>query len=227
MPKALDMRRTSIISLVLLATSLFPLSPVDAGPVQQIRIAFGEWEGKRFDRDHWVWLGALVFEKTSAGEAPHIVGGVFKGTCERKRRDNGVSISCHGHGGRGSKIESFVMDPVANEATLDVRDRRFRHHVEWTATAEVPFPFQSGSACQEGEGHGGGIVRPAIAEGHVFGRHYRTEPSFRFWNELWVGGEVTQCGLFSQRDMADVLDGGSFTLHRRWFIPSKSARLAI
>lgn len=217
-----------LLSIAVLGVSLLPLTPAHAGPVQQTRIAFGEWAGKHFDRNHWEWFGAFVLEDSSVGESPRVLGGVFRGTCERKKHKDGVSVSCSGSGGgRGTKLESFSMDPAANEATLDVTDPKFHHHVEWAATPEPPYIFESGSSCPAGEGHGGGIVRPAIADGHIYGRHYRTEPSFHFWNELWVGGEVTQCNLFSARDIADVRDGGSFTLHRTWTIPPRSPRLAI
>jgi hypothetical protein len=222
------MRTLRLLSALLVVAALSVPAGALAGPVVTIRIAFGEWEGKHFDRNHWEWLGAFVLEETSVGEAPRVFGGVFRGTCERKKHEDGVSISCEGSGGgRGTKLESFSMDPAASSAVLDVTDPRFRHHVEWTATQEPPFPFESESGCPAGEGHGGGFIRPAIADGKIYGRHYRSEPSFRFWNELWVGAEATQCGLFSAREISDLRDGGTFTLRQTSISPSRTPLLAI
>jgi hypothetical protein len=183
--------------------------------VSQRRTAFAKFTGRRIDRDHWKWYGAIVDEWVPVdGSAATRFGGVFRGTCERTRRSDGTSISCHGRGLRMDEDDSFTMDELASEATLDVRDESGHHRVTWTATDDRPGWFWSESACNAGSGVGAGLVNKAIADGHVFGSHYRTKPSFRHWNALWGGGNVSQCRFLSERDLADLMDGGGFTIHR-------------
>jgi hypothetical protein len=106
---------------------------------------------------------------------------------------------------------------LAREAVLDVRDRWGHHHVEWTATDDVPGLYNSESVCPAGSGYGGGFSRRAVAGGHVYGRDRYSRPSFRHWNGVWSGVNLTQCRFLSDAEIADLKDGGTFTIsfHRR------------
>lgn len=220
------MRRGRLFLIV--ALGLASVAPsVQAGPVEQQRLAFADWKGKQFDRNHWEWFGAVIFEDATVGGRSEIFGGVFKGRCAREKKKDGVHVSCHGSGEGMSKNDTFTMGPAASSAVLDVKDDEFHHHVDWAAkNDETPGFFQSESGCPAGQGHGGGIVRDAIATADIFGRHFESKSGFS-WNMLWEGAHVTQCSPFSLRDIGDVLDGGAFTLHRTWTIPPRSPRLAI
>lgn len=201
------MRVPSIV--LICALSLTSFSPgVHAGPVDEHRLAFADWKGKQFDRNHWQWFGAFVFEN-SGSTGSELVGGVFKGRCVRTP---GQGVSCSGFGNGMSRGDSFAMSPAASDATLDVEDKRFSHRVEWVASNDLPGYFQSESRCSAGGGKGAGIVRHANSKGDVFGRHFESKGTFG-WNMLWSGAHVTQCLPFPRRDINDLLDGGSFTLH--------------
>jgi hypothetical protein len=195
--------------VLICALGLTSLSPgVSAGPVDEQRLAFADWKGKQFDRNHWEWVGAFVYEE-SGPTGSRIFGGVFKGRCTRKP---GHGVSCSASGNGMSPRDTFTMGPAASDATLDVKHKRFNQHVEWAATDEVPSFFQSESGCPAGSGYGGGIVREATSTGDVFGRHFESKSGGFGWNMLWSGAHVTQCMPFSARDINDLLDGGPFTL---------------
>jgi hypothetical protein len=106
------------------------------------------------------------------------------------------------------------METLANEATLDVTNEAGRHHVDWTALEDTPGTFRSFSSCNAGAGVGAGIVRDAVARGRVHGQAFRSQTSAWNFNGLWAGPHASQCEMFSDRDLRDIMDGGSFTIHR-------------
>jgi hypothetical protein len=207
------------LSLLVASTLLVPAAH-GAPSIRQLHLAFAEFNGPKIDRNHWKWYGALVLESVDVTGETKRFGGVFKGTCSRQRGENSTRTTCSGRGAGMSPHDTFTIEPAASAASLDVHNESGHHHVEWVASDDDrPFPFTFESQCNDGVGFGGGIVRLAVADGHVYGHHFRTKPSFAHFNELWSGASVTQCGFLSRRDLRDLLDGGGFSIHRGWAPP--------
>lgn len=200
------------MAVVVMAPSAAPTTLSRQEGVHEERFAIAEWTGKRIDDNSWQWFAALVWESDPIEGEAFRFGGVIKGHCERKERRDGFSVRCMGMGASISKRDSFTVDPLARSAVLDIRDRWGKHHVEWTATDDVPGIFESETVCPAGSGHGAGISRQAVAGGHVYGSDRYSRPSFRTWNAVWTGVKVTQCRFLSDAEIVDLKDGGSFTI---------------
>lgn len=217
--------RRAIVLLTVTACALVVAPAAPAGPldVKQQHLAWADFAGRRLGPNRWEWFGADVFDSVGTlGESMRF-GGIFRGICERHRKDDGVVIKCRGHSGGGlDRHDEFSMDALAASATLEVRDRRWRQRVDWTATPDGPGTYQAESFCPHGMGEGGGIAREAEADAVLYGRHFHSDSTFPNFDVLLSGDMVTQCDILSRRDFTDLTDGGGFTVHRTIRLPSRN-----
>lgn len=214
--------KTVLLTLALLcaapAASARPdLAARLGAPVTRDSLAFADWITPTERRQVFEWHGALVLQSVDPTGGRTRLGGVLRGLCTLRK--NGFACSARGLPLRPR--DTFEMDPEADRAFLEMRRGFKTHFVRWYVYDDVEGlrgtgSYGSESVCDEGQGHGGGIVRPAETRGSVFGRRFVSDrdSEMEFWNMLWSGAQVTQCGSVLMDDLRAVAAGRTIRMFR-------------
>lgn len=208
------MRTFLATSLRLLLAGLVVASlaaPAAGGPnVRHDEEAFADWFVPTGEKNEFKWFGAFVLRSTVlAGDGGWFSGaGFVKGHCTRERTPKYVSISCMGKNFvTGDPETDFEMSPLANEATLRVREEGETHRASWTSPLTNGGLYGYSEYCatykpgeeepeEEGEGQGSGIFNPATATGKFLGQRF-SDPSKARWASLSTAVVVTTCSFRS------------------------------
>ena len=206
-------RRLLLLALcgVLLGTSV----PAASGPVRDDYWAMSWFFVPTEQRDVFEMYAAFVLYGGDVGSAPHTHGGLLTGTCRRQIGPNGSEeMNCRGSGSSIRASDDFKIAPDASKASLRAERKDHEHELRWTATDEPPSTASWAEACTSGQGEGIGLSRLAAVRGRLFDRRLVSKPDDQWQLHFLAHGvTVTQClPGFSRDELADLLDGGGFSV---------------
>jgi len=189
------------IAVVLLA--LLAPAPTGAAPlaVKRQQGADAIWLVATGVKNHFTgyYASAHLDEPDGDGDFSWDSASIGKGRCVREKDKFGTSTSCTFTGwAQGTASDNFTMDPVMEEAELELKRKGETFRVHWTGNDWGL--YQAGEGCissddeEPREGHGGGLLRIARAKGDIFGEHVVSKGTFGAM--LMSGAMVTQCTRF-------------------------------
>lgn len=188
----------SLVALLVLGSLLAPMQS-SAAPigVKREQSADAFWMVPTETRNHFIgYYAAAHLDEPGGGEFSWDAASVGKGRCVRERTKHGSSTSCWFRSwATGKASESFSMDPLMQSAELELHKKGETFHVMWSGE-DFGF-YQSQEGCmgaddeEPREGFGGGLIRFATAQGHVFGEHLVSKGTFGAM--MLSGAMVTEC----------------------------------
>jgi hypothetical protein len=191
------------IAIVVVLLALLAPASTGAAPLAVKRQQEGDaiWLVATGVKNHFTgyYASAHLDEPDGGGDFSWDSASIGKGRCVREKDKFGTSTSCTFTGwAQGTASENFTMDPLMEEAELKLDRKGETFRVRWTGN-DLAF-YEAGEGCMSSddeeprEGHGGGLLRFAKAEGDIYGEHVISKGTFGAM--LSSGAMVTQCTRF-------------------------------